>query len=62
MNLKNQKPSLNISLSPQEFETLAADVVGAVHNVHFERFGEGADGGNGWACLFIRCEEMDSSS
>ena len=36
MNLKNQKPSLNISLSPQEFETLAADVVGAVHNVHFQ--------------------------
>lgn len=52
MNLKNQKPSLNISLSPQEFETLAADVVGAVHNVHFERFGEGADGGmDGRVCL-----------
>lgn len=34
-----------LTLSPQEFETLAADIVGAIYGVHFERFGEGADGG-----------------
>ncbi|MDD2448823.1 MAG: restriction endonuclease [Sulfurimonas sp.] len=33
------------NLSPSEFEILAADIVGAVEGVFFERFGEGTDGG-----------------
>lgn len=32
-------------LSSTEFEMLAADIVGTVHGVFFERFGEGVDGG-----------------
>lgn len=33
------------SISPSDFETLAADVLSAVHAVIFERYGEGRDGG-----------------
>lgn len=32
-------------LSSTDFEILAADIVGTVHGVFFERFGEGSDGG-----------------
>ncbi len=32
-------------LSPTDFESLAADLAGAVHGVRFERFCEGRDGG-----------------
>jgi len=32
-------------LSFTEFEVLAADIVGVIHGVFFERFGEGSDGG-----------------
>lgn len=33
------------TLSPSEFETLAADILSAEHSVAFERYGEGPDGG-----------------
>lgn len=33
------------ALSPSEFETLAADILSAVHSVAFERYAEGRDGG-----------------
>lgn len=34
-----------LTISPSDFETLAADVLSAVHAVSFERYGEGRDGG-----------------
>lgn len=34
-----------LSLSPSQFETLAADVLSAIHEVYFQRFPEGPDGG-----------------
>lgn len=41
----NPMPHNYLSLPPSEFETLAADILSAVHGVHFERYGEGSDGG-----------------
>jgi hypothetical protein len=38
-------PNNYLSLSPSEFETLSADILSALHSVHFERYGEGRDGG-----------------
>lgn len=38
-------PHNYLALSPADFETLAADILSAAHNVHFERYGEGPDGG-----------------
>lgn len=38
-------PNNYLSLSPTDFETLAADILSALHSVHFERYGEGRDGG-----------------
>ena len=38
-------PNNYLSLSPSDFETLAADILSALHSVHFERYGEGRDGG-----------------
>ncbi len=38
-------PHNYIALSPSDFESLAADVLSAVHGVNFERYGEGPDGG-----------------
>src|SRR5690554_5647348 len=38
-------PNNYLSLSPTDFETLAADILSAMHGVHFERYGEGRDGG-----------------
>lgn len=38
-------PHNYLSLSPRDFETLAADILSALHSVHFERYGEGRDGG-----------------
>ena len=32
-------------LSPNEFETLAVDIVGKMNNIFFQRFTEGPDGG-----------------
>lgn len=41
-----------LSLSPHEFETLAADIVGVIHDVYVEKFGEGIDGGtDGRVCM-----------
>ena len=34
-----------LALSPSDFETLAVDILSALHSVHFERYGEGRDGG-----------------
>lgn len=44
-----------LSLSPSHFETLAADILSAVHSVHFERYGEGPDGGVD--CKYITNED-----
>jgi|LSQX01.1.fsa_nt_gb O-antigen/teichoic acid export membrane protein len=38
-------PNNYLSLSPSDFETLAADILSALLSVHFERYGEGRDGG-----------------
>lgn len=38
-------PNNYLSLSPSDFETLSADILSALHSVHFERYGEGRDGG-----------------
>jgi len=38
-------PQNYTTLSPSEFETLAADILSAEHSVAFERYGEGPDGG-----------------
>ena len=38
-------PNNYLSLSPTDFETLAAYILSAVHGVHFECYGEGRDGG-----------------
>lgn len=38
-------PNNYLSLSPSDFETLAVDILSALHSVHFERYGEGRDGG-----------------
>lgn len=38
-------PNNYLSPSPTDFETLAADILSALHSVHFERYGEGRDGG-----------------
>lgn len=38
-------PNNYLTLSPSDFETLAADILSALHSVHFERYGEGRDGG-----------------
>lgn len=38
-------PHNYLTLSPSDFETLAADILSAVHSVVFERYGEGPDGG-----------------
>jgi len=40
-------PNNYLSLTPTDFETLAADILSALHSVHFERYGEGRDGGVG---------------
>ena len=37
-------PNNYLSLTPTDFETLAADILSALHSVHFERYGEGRDG------------------
>ncbi|MCK9534824.1 MAG: restriction endonuclease [Pseudomonas sp.] len=47
-------PHNYLSLSPADFETLAADVLSAVHGVHFERYGEGPDGGID--CKYVAAE------
>lgn len=44
-NCNNNMPNNYHTLSPSNFETLAADILSAVHGVYFERFGEGRDGG-----------------
>lgn len=33
-------PNNYLSPSPSEFETLSADILSALHSVHFERYGE----------------------
>ena len=38
-------PNNYLSLSPSDFETLSADILSTLHSVHFERYGEGRDGG-----------------
>lgn len=44
-------PNNYLSLSPSDFETLAADILSALHSVHFERYGEGRDGGVDGKCV-----------
>ena len=44
------------SLTPIDFEVLAADILSAVHSVHFERYGEGPDGGVD--CKYVTSEDQ----